>query len=188
MLLFASFILHLDHVHRSVVRSRLANQTYVNAEIPRCGIPYDKLCCFVLQSADAGILKQCIPYPLLLLSRIAVPVFMAMIAFILQLGFRIDGKHSRLVVRTLWTIYALVFVIITYRVHYDSCFHRHTVIFLIVPGGLPYLIVAMLIPEGTGRPFALYRNDNNSDHAPIEVDDESTEAVDDRPIVWTKIL
>ncbi|CAF1248250.1 unnamed protein product [Adineta ricciae] len=186
--LFYSVLLYLNEAHRLVARSRLVNQTDVNSELPTCGIPYDELCCSVLQSTDPEIFKHCVPHVFLLLSRIAVPVSMVMIAFVLQLAFKIDGKHSRLVVRTLWTIYALAFVIITYRVHYDSCFHSHTFGCIIIPGELLYSSVLNLVFECRDHPFPSNTNDSNFNHAPIAVDDGPTEPVDNRPILWKKIL
>ncbi|CAF1472176.1 unnamed protein product [Adineta ricciae] len=187
-LVFFSVLICIGKTHRLVARSRLANQTDVNSELPTCGIPYDELCCSVLQSTDPEILKYCVPDNILLHNRITVSVSMVMIAFILQFAFKIDGKHSRLVVRTLWTLYAVAFVFITYRVHYDSCFHSHTFEFLIFPGAILYCIVLSLVPQGRDCHLPLNTNDNNSNHAPIEVDDGSTEPADNTPILRVEIL
>ena len=187
-MLFVSALVQLDHAHQLVAHSRMTNQTDFNVRIPICGIPYDELCCSVLKSTDPEISKHCVPDILLILSRIAVPVFMVMIAFILQLAFTIDGKHSRLLVRTLWTVYAFAFVIITYGVHHHSCFHSHTFEFLIIPGGLLHAIITYPIFERKDRRFPLHRNDNNSNHPPVEADDGSTESANNKLGVWKEIL
>ncbi|CAF1594847.1 unnamed protein product [Adineta ricciae] len=188
IVLFYAVPLHLFNAHQLVARSRLTNQTDFNAEVPICTIPFDELCCSVLQSTDPKILKHCVPDSLLMLSRISVPVSMIMIVFILQFAFTIDGKHSRLIVRTLWAIYAFVLVIITYGVHYNSCFYTYTFVYMIIPSGALSSTIMVWTLERRDRRFRSHRNDNNSNHATIEVDDGPIEAVDDTPIVWTKIL
>ncbi|CAF1472227.1 unnamed protein product [Adineta ricciae] len=186
--MFHSLQLRLNNVHRSVARSRLSNQTNDIPEIPVCGIPYDELRCSVLQSTDPEILKHCFTDNLLMLSRISVPVFMVMIVLFLQFAFTIDGKHSRLAVRTLWTICAFALVIITYGIHHDSCFHNHTFLLMNLSAGPPFTIVVNFMLEGTERSFPLHRNDNNSNHASIEVDDGPAEPADNRLILWVEIL
>ena len=181
-------LVRLDYVHRWVARSRLINQTDDITEIPVCGIPYDELRCSVLQSTDPEILKQCFTDNLLMLSRIAIPGLMIVIAFLLQFAFKIDGKHSRLVVRILWTIYAFALVIITYGVHHHSCFHNHRFLFMNISGRLPLIIIVYLTLERRDHPLPLNTNDNNSNYEPIEVDDGPTEVVDNRRILWKVVL
>ena len=189
IMLSYAVLIRIDHTHRLVARLRLTNQTGANAaEFPMCGIPYEELCCSVLQSTDPEILEHCVPYILLILSRITVPIFMILMAFILQFAFTIDGKHSRLVVGTLWTICAFALVIIAYGVHHHSCFHVYTFLFMTMPSGCLSSTVMYLTLERRDPPFPLHRNDNKFNHEPIEEDDGSTEAVDNRPMLWPEIV
>ena len=78
----------------------------------------------VLQTNNEEILKDCISDYFLLLSRIAVPISMAIEVYLLETFFTIDGQHSHLVVRILRAICACLFVCVACGVYYDSCFHR----------------------------------------------------------------
>ena len=77
----------------------------------------------VLQTNNEEILKDCISDYFLLLSRIAVPISMAIEVYLLETFFTIDGQHSRLVVRILRSICVFLFVCVACGVYYDSCFH-----------------------------------------------------------------
>ena len=61
---------------------------------------------------------------------------------------------------------------------------------MIVPSGWLscHIMFETLERRRRDRRLPLHRNDNNFNHAPIEVDDGSTEPADNRLVVWKEIL